>query len=123
MYVVEVIPLTNLPIGVPQVLSYFFDQYLQKGSVVEINVANRKVNAIVISAVPLEQRKILLKKSGFELKKIGKVVEAEVMVSDVQLKIAGWLAHYYQAPLGMCLKTVLPSFFLKKKYKLTVPDS
>ena len=74
----------------------------------EINVANRKVNAIVISAVPLEQRKILLKKSGFELKKIGKVVEAEVMVSDVQLKIAGWLAHYYQAPLGMCLKTVLP---------------
>ena len=41
------------------------------------------------------------------------------LVSDVQFKIANWIAQYYQAPLGYCLKTVLPQFLLKKSYPIS----
>ncbi len=117
MYVIEVIPLTVLPPNVPQVLSYYHESELEKGAVVEVLVNNRKTAAIVIGASILESRKIFLKKSGFELKKISGVLSERPQVSDFQFKIALWLANQYIAPLGLSLKTVLPSFFGKKRYQ------
>jgi primosomal protein N' (replication factor Y) (superfamily II helicase) len=116
MYVIEVIPLTNLPPNVPQLLDYFFHQELQKGAVTEVFLNNRKVNAIVASSTLLEKQKISLKNSNFQLKKLSKVISVKPQVSDYQFKIAVWLSQHYYASLGQCLKTVLPPFFLKKKY-------
>src|SRR5579872_6388180 len=118
MYVIEVIPLTILPPNVPQILSYYHDVELVRGAVVEVSLNNRKVIAIVIGSNILESQKILLKKSGFELKKISKVVSAQPQVSEYQFKTALWLADRYIASLGLCLKTVLPPFFGKKKYPI-----
>ena len=61
MYIIEVIPLTILPSSISQLLTYYFDQKLEKGSVVEISIGSRKVNAAVVSVTPLEQQKIMLK--------------------------------------------------------------
>ena len=118
MYVIEVIPLAVLPPNVPQILSYFFDRRLEKGAIVQISLNNRKVNAIVVSYAALESQKILLKKTGFQLKKLSSVVNEIPQVSAGQFQTALWLSKYYYAPLGLCLKTVLPPFFLKKKYEL-----
>ena len=119
MYIIEVIPLTILPSNVPQLLSYFFNKKLEKGAVVEIPFGNRKISAVVVASNPLEDQKIILKKTGFQLKKISAIISETPQVNNVQLKTALWLSRYYYAPLGYCLKTVLPSFFLKRGYEIT----
>ena len=121
MYIIEVIPLTILPSNVPQLLSYFFNKKLEKGAIVEISFGNRNVRAAVISSTPLENRKISLKKSVFQLKKISNIISEIPQISNNEFKIALWLSRYYYAPLGYCLKTVLPLFFLKNGYD-TNPD-
>lgn len=118
MYIIEVIPLTLLPSNVPQLLSYFFNKKLEKGAIVEISLGNRKVHAVVVASNLLEDQKILLKKTGFQLKKISDVISETPQISDRQFKIAVWISRYYYAPLGYCLKTVLPPFFLKKGYDI-----
>jgi len=107
MYVIEVIPLTNLPQNVPQLLSYFFDADLARGALVEITIGRRKVKAVVISSTPIEKAKSILKKSEFQLKKLSKVISPGPKVSDLQFKIALWISRTYYAPLGLTLKTVL----------------
>lgn len=119
MYIVEVIPLTLLPPSVPQILSYFFDEELSKGAIVEISLNKRKIRAVVISSSSLEKEKLALKKVDFQIKKIVRVLYEKPQVSDYQLKLAVWLAKHYYAPLGYTLKTILPSFAFKKKYPVT----
>ncbi len=116
MYVLEVLPLSVLPPQVPQILSYYHDEGLPKGAVVEVSLNNRSVTAAVIDGYSLDEQKILIKKSLFQLKKITKVLSAEPIVAEWQFKIALWIAQRYVAPLGLCLSTVLPPFFLKQRY-------
>lgn len=118
MYVIEVIPFSVLPPNVPQILSYFFDQPLKSGAIVEVPIHGRKVKAAVISSTPIETQKIFLKKSEFSLKKINLVINELPQISQVQFHLAAWLARTYFSPLGLALKTVLPPFFLKKKYPI-----
>src|SRR3989344_4581522 len=122
MYIIEVIPLTILPSNVPQLLSYFFNKKLEKGAIIEIPFGNRKIRAAVVASSPLEDQKILLKKTGFQLKKISNVISEVPQISNNQFKIALWISRYYYAPLGYCLKTVLPSFFLKKGYETKIEN-
>ncbi len=121
MYVIEVIPLITLPPQVPQLLSYFFNKTLPRGSIVEVLIGNRKVLAVVTSSIPIEDRKISLKKSGFQLKKISSIISEEPKLTDLQFKIASWLSkNYYTAP-GLSFKTLLPHFFLNPKYQFSYP--
>ncbi|HZZ99413.1 MAG TPA: hypothetical protein VFK07_01755 [Candidatus Paceibacterota bacterium] len=115
-YVIEVIPLSVLPPNTPQILSYYHDRELAKGAVVQVPLNRRDVTAVVIGSELIQSQKILLKKSGFALKKISKVVSLEPQVSEYQFKIALWLANEYVSPLGLSLRHVLPPFFGKKKY-------
>ena len=88
MYIIEVIPLIILPSNVPQLLSYFFNKNLEKGAVVEIPLGNRKVCAVVVASTPLEDQKISLKKSGFQLKKISAVERnAPIPTSKLAIRI------------------------------------
>ncbi len=118
MYVLEVLPLAVLPPQVPQILSYYHDSNLPKGAMVEVPLNNRPVTATVIESYNLDEQKILVKKSLFQLKKISGVLSAEPAIAEWQFKIALWLAHRYMAPLGLCMKTVLPPFFLKTRYPI-----
>ena len=118
MFVIEVIPLTILPPNVPQILSYFFDKKLERGAVVVVIIGSRSVKAIVIDSIPLTEHKLGLKKAEFQLKKLSEVLMETPQISDRQLRIALWLSKTYYSPLGICLKTVLPPFFLKKKFPI-----
>lgn len=114
MYVIEIIPYAALPANVPQLLSYFHDTPLRKGALVEVAIGRRRERAVVVFSTPLEQQKGSLKKSFYQLKKISKILNPEPCLNNVQFKILLWLARHYYAPLGLCLKTILPSFILNK---------
>lgn len=116
MHIIEVIPLTVLPPNIPQILSYFHDKNLDKGSVVEILMRNRKVTAVVIGSQTLEEGKMMLRKSDFQLKKLHRVLDDKSLVSDNQFKIAIWLSKNYFSSLGQSLKVTLPPFFMKRGY-------
>jgi primosomal protein N' (replication factor Y) len=120
MYIVEVIPLTTLPPNIPQILTYYYDSELKKGAVVEVTLNHRNITGVVISSNLVQSQKILLKKSVFQLKKLSNVLSDLPQVSESQFKIALWLANNYAAPLGLALKSVLPPFFLKKKYPINI---
>lgn len=120
MYIIEVIPLASLPPQAPQVLSYYFDAQLAPGAIVKAPIGRRQVLAVVIGSEALIGRKIAVKKSGFQLKKLSGIFTEIPQTSPLQLKFTAWLAKQYYSPLGLALKTVLPSFFGKKKYIL--PD-
>ena len=123
MHIIEVIPLALFPPQVPQLLSYFFDDDLSQGALVKVPIGTRLVDAVVVSSTPLERRKGLVKKAGFQLKKIASITSDEPLVDRSQLKLALWIAQYYFAPLGQTLKTVLPPFFAKPKFRLLSPLS
>src|SRR4051812_46697492 len=116
MHVLEVLPLSTLPPQVPQILSYYHDTGLPKGAVVEVSLNNRPITAVVVDGYNLDEQKILVKKSLFQLKKVTKVLARESAISDWQFKIALWIAQRYVASLGLCMKAVLPPFFLKARY-------
>lgn len=116
MHIIEAIPLTPLPQNSPQLLSYFFERPLNKGSLIEAALGRRQVKALVVSSTPLEELKGTLKKTDFQLKGITKILDEKSKVSSFQLSLAAWLARYYYAPLGQALKAVLPSYFSLKKY-------
>lgn len=122
MYIIEVIPLVTLPPQVPQLLSYFFNKSLPRGSIVEVLIGNRKVAAVVTASASIEDRKISLKKSDFQLKKISSVISEEPKLTDIQFKIASWLSKNYYASPGLSLKTLLPKFFLNSRCPFSYPE-
>lgn len=123
MYVLEVIPLATLPRNQSQILSYFHNEALPKGAVVEVDLRNRKVKAVVLESKPLKSLKLSLKKeSSFELKNVSKVISKIPQVAEHQFELAMWLSSYYFAPLGQCLQTVLPSFWGIKKYPIEIKN-
>ncbi len=121
MHIIEVIPLITLPPQVPQLLSYFFNKTLIRGSIVEVLIGNRKVPAVVVSSFPIEDRKISLKKSDFQLKKVSSIINEDPKLTDIQFKIASWLSKNYYTSPGLSFKTLLPQFFLNPKYPFSYP--
>ncbi|MDP3953960.1 MAG: primosomal protein N' [bacterium] len=118
MYIIDVIPLAFVPRNQSQILSYFNKEPLERGAVVEVALGRQKIKGVVIGSDNIKNRKLDFKKSvDFSLKNISKVVSKEPIVSGSQLEIARWMSNYYYAPLGVCLKTVLPPFWMKKKYQ------
>jgi primosomal protein N' (replication factor Y) (superfamily II helicase) len=104
----------------PQVLSYYHNQLLETGAVVEVLLNRRKITGVVLSSSTLKSRKLDFKKSvDFELKNISKVISEIPLVSEMQIKIAQWLSSYYYSPIGPCLKHVLPQFWGKKGYQIS----
>lgn len=123
MHIIEVIPLALIPRHQDQILSYFFVIPLAAGVLVEVTLNNRKIKAIVIGSQDIKSQKLIYKKTvSFALKSIDKVISPLPQVSGWQFRIAQFLSDYYWAPLGICLKTVLPPFWGKKRFPLVISE-
>src|SRR3989344_5539575 len=121
MYILEVTPLISIPRSQNQVLSYFYTEKLEIGSLVEVKINKRTIKALIVGSQNLKDLKIKLKKEAdFELKPILKVVQGPPLVNEKRLNLALWLSAKYYAPLGLCVKAVLPPFWDKKT---TLPRS
>ncbi len=123
MHIVRVAPLAALPNTVPQVLDYFWNAPLPQGAVVRVIVGHRGLTALVLESMPLEQAKLSVKKSDFGLKKVNTVITESPQATTQQISLARTLARQYHAPLGMCLKTVLPSFIGARGRILDLPPT
>lgn len=108
MFIINVIPLTNLPRSQPQTFSYFFKSDLIKGSVVEISLRNRSVMAVVLNSASVSSKKATLKRANFVLKPINKVISPKQIVPPLFFFLANFISHYYFYPISLCLKIILP---------------
>ncbi len=108
MFIINVIPLTNLPRSQPQTFSYFFKSNLIKGSVVEIPLGHRNVMAIVLDSVSVSSKKAALKKADFVLRPINKIISSKQIVPPLFFPLASFISRYYFYPISLCLKIILP---------------
>jgi len=108
MFIINVIPLTNIPRSQPQIFSYFFKSDLTKGSVVEIALGHRNVIAIVLNSVPVSSKKAALKKADFVLRPINKVISSKQIVPPLFFSLSDFISRYYFYPISLCLKIILP---------------
>jgi len=108
MFIISVIPLTNIPRPQPQIFSYFYKSDLIKGSIVEIPLRRRNVMAIVLNSEPVSSKKATLKKADFVLKPINKVISSKQIVPPLFFSLADFISRYYFYPISLCLKIILP---------------
>jgi primosomal protein N' (replication factor Y) len=101
-YLIDVIPLTRLPLSRQQFFTYYFDRELQGGTLVSIPLFRRNIEGIVLNTRPDFEHH-----GGFELKKVYSVLE-ENFLTEKQLSFAQKLSSYYLTPLGIVLKSFIP---------------
>jgi len=119
MLLAEVILLTRLPKNSPQILSYFSARDLTPGSLVLAPLGRRQEKAIVIETHEIKDYKMEIKKAGYELRPIIKVLNPAPVLTAAQLKLALWLSEYYLAPAGVFLKMMVPKKVTSYKLQVT----
>jgi len=115
MFILDVVPLTNLPAQAPQTLSYFTSEELKPGAEVLVSLQGRKVNAIVKDSHQVEQKKMELKRKNFKLKGIEKVISPTPIIPKPQLKLAGWIQDYFLTSFGAALRLFIPQSLRNRK--------
>ena len=92
-----------LPVPLDRVFTYAVreDQAPQRGVRVIAPFRNEKLIGVVTAAeVP--------KPSEFEIRPLEAVLDQEPVLSEPQMKLAEWIAHYYLSPIGEALRAMLP---------------
>ena len=103
----------SFPISSYQTFSYKVPDHLASkiavGMRVKVPLGNRKVNGIVVG---------INKSSSFKgkIRKIDDLIDDQRVLNDNLWSLIKWLAEYYNSPLGIAAKAVLPSN-LSTKYK------
>ncbi|MBU1102246.1 hypothetical protein KJ853_01135, partial [Patescibacteria group bacterium] len=108
MYIIDAILLTKIPLAQFQILSYFYRLALPTGALILAPLGKRKELAAVLDSHKITDYKLEIKKADFELKNIGKVISAEPILTQQQIKLALWLGQYYFASPGLFLKMMTP---------------
>ena len=104
--IIDIIPLTRLPLSRQQSFSYLHSKKIPFGSLVSVPLFRRNVNGIAIG-----NRDDFFRFGNIKLRKINEVLD-EKLLTENQLKIAEFISDYYICPLGIVLK-----FFVLKKTK------
>ena len=91
--------------GLDGVLTYYFDDSLVPGTIVEVPVGKQTVPGVIIKKVA---------QPNFECKKIVRILYSKPLPQHL-IKAAKWISEYYQAPLSACLGMMLPVGVLKKR--------
>jgi len=104
--IIDVIPLTRLPLNRQQSFSYLHSEKVPFGSLLSIPLFHREVQGIAIG-----NRDDFFRFGNIKLRKINKVLD-ENFLTEKQLKLAEFISEYYICPLGIVLK-----FFAVKKTK------
>jgi len=104
--IIDVVPLTRLPLSRQQSFSYLNDAPVPFGSLLSVPLFHREVQGIAI-----ENRDDFFRFGNIKLRKINKILD-ENFLTEKQLKLAEFISEYYICPLGIVLK-----FFVAKKTK------
>ncbi|MCX6813627.1 MAG: DEAD/DEAH box helicase family protein, partial [Candidatus Azambacteria bacterium] len=110
-FILDVAPLTKIPLTREQYFWYLADKNLPPGTLVSAPLFKRKMEGIVIGS------KSDFKRSGnIKLKNIETIIE-ENFLNDRQLKLAKFISEYYISPLGVVLKNFIPKRIKSRKNK------
>ena len=91
--------------GLDGTLTYYFDDSLALGTIVEVPVGHMMVPGVIIKKVA---------QPDFKCKKIVRILYSKPLPQHL-IKTAKWISEYYQAPLSACLGMMLPVGVLKKR--------
>lgn len=105
--IINVAPITRLPLSGRQSFSYLHNQKLFPGTLVSVPLFKRSVEGIVVKS-----RTDFRRLGNIELKKINAILE-ETFLDKSQLELARFISDYYLSPLGVVLK-----FFTPKRAKV-----
>lgn len=112
MHLIQVIPATKLPLGQPQLLTYFSGRPIEPGVLTQIPLGRRKETAVVIDCSQLQSQKAQIKRADFELKNILKILSPVPVLTPDQIELALFLSKYYFAPPGFFIRMMLPEKIL-----------
>ena len=100
--IIDVAPITRLPLSGSQSFSYLHSRELSPGTLVSISLFKRNVEGIVVKS-----RSDFHRLGNIELKKINAILE-ENFLDKKQLELARFISDYYLSPLGVVLKSFIP---------------
>jgi len=100
--ILDVVPVTRIPLFRSQSFSYLSDKNLEAGTLVSAPLFRRKVEGVVLGGRPDFPRL-----GNIELKNISNVIE-ENFLDERQLELARFISDYYVSPLGIVLKSFIP---------------
>jgi primosomal protein N' (replication factor Y) (superfamily II helicase) len=101
-FILDIVPLTKIPLTRNQAFCYISDEILPAGTLVSIPLFRRNVEGIVVKS------RLDFKRFGnIELKKIDKIIEKEFLTAP-QLELAQFVSDYYISPLGVAIKNFVP---------------
>ena len=109
--IIDVIPLTRLPLSRQQSFSYLYNEKIPFGSLVSVPLFRRNVNGIVIN-----NRDDFFRFGNIKLRKVNEILD-EKFLTENQLRIAEFIYEYYICPLGIVLK-----FFVVKKTRSKIKN-
>jgi primosomal protein N' (replication factor Y) len=119
MYIVEVIPISRA-VGV-DTLSYFTSSSIEKGSLVDVPLRNKKVPAIVTGVRRAEDSKSEIKSAPYALKKLSRL-KGKPFLTQAFMNSASRAADYYASTLGSTLDILLPDALTSVAQKLVQPS-
>ena len=118
MRIIDIIPLTRIPLAQPQILSYFSGRDLPKGAIVEIPLGRRQEIGVVFDSHEAADLKMEIKKAGYELRPLNKIISNQPILTRQQIELALWLGQYYFCSPGIFAKMMTPKEV--RSYKLRV---
>ncbi len=101
-FILEIIPLTKLPLTGSQSFSYLSETEFPIGTLVSIPLFHRQVEGVVLG-----NRKDFKRLGNIELKKITSVLE-ENFLTEEQIRLAQFISAYFISPLGVVMKGFVP---------------
>ncbi|MFZ2976028.1 MAG: primosomal protein N' [Candidatus Moraniibacteriota bacterium] len=101
-FIIDIVPLTKIPLTSHQSFSYLSDVKIPAGTLVSIPLFHRSVEGIVLGT-----RQDFERLGNIELKKVEKII-AENFLSENQIELAKFISDYYISPLGVVMKNFVP---------------
>ncbi|MFZ5982629.1 MAG: DEAD/DEAH box helicase, partial [Patescibacteria group bacterium] len=108
-HIIDIAPLTRIPLNRSQSFSYLYDKKLPEGTLVSVPLFRRSLPGIV-----LKSRNDFRRLGNIQLKKIESVLE-ENFLDKKQLELADFLSDYFISPLGIILKAFVPKRVKSRK--------
>ncbi|HRY82143.1 MAG TPA: primosomal protein N' [Candidatus Moranbacteria bacterium] len=102
-HIIDVVPLTKIPLTSHQSFSYLSETEIPAGTLVSIPLFRRNLEGIVLGV----RKDFPRFNAGIELKKIDKIIEEKFLTPD-QIELAKVISDYYISPLGVVMKNFVP---------------
>jgi primosomal protein N' len=105
MRIVSAVPILR---GVaPDILSYYTGLKVEPGSLIEVPIRKKFAPALVVAVTDVKEASSDIRRAAYKLKKVKRVISVSALPAAV-ITTAEHLSHFYAAPLGSVLYSVIP---------------